>query len=93
MHGGGLASDEVPAILQRGEMVLPKGFRANGGGSSGMNVTIIDNAGVAVRPEKKKDQFGREQLHLIIDQRVADPYSGASVALGARGARNPVKRR
>src|SRR5262245_46890322 len=34
MHSGGLAGDEVPAILQRGETVLPRGMRA-----FGLNVT------------------------------------------------------
>ncbi len=37
-HSGGIAGlmpDEVPAILQRGEIVIPKGgFRGEGGGSS-----------------------------------------------------------
>jgi lambda family phage tail tape measure protein len=37
-HGGGIAGlmpDEVPAILQRGEIVIPKGgFRGEGGGGS-----------------------------------------------------------
>ncbi|WP_414464595.1 tape measure protein [Hyphomicrobium sp. DY-1] len=36
-HGGGIAGlkpDEVPAILQRGERVVPKGARAAGGGVS-----------------------------------------------------------
>jgi hypothetical protein len=92
MHGGGLAGDEVPAILQRGETVLPRGFKAGRQGG-GMKVTVNDYAGVRVTPQKRRDEFGREELYVEIDRRIADPYSGASVALGARGARNPVKRR
>ena len=39
MHNGGIAGDEVPTILKKGELVLPKGFMP-GGGSGG--VTVID---------------------------------------------------
>ena len=39
MHNGGLAGDEVPTILKKGELVLPKGFMPGGGGGG---VTIID---------------------------------------------------
>lgn len=31
-HSGGLAGDEVPAILQKGERVLPRGASDAGGG-------------------------------------------------------------
>lgn len=92
MHRGGIAGDEVPTILQKGEIVLPKGFRAPRGGGD-MKVNIYDNAGIAVRTDRKKDQFGRDELNIAIDERIADPYSGASSALSARGARSPIKRR
>lgn len=45
MHGGGLAGDEVPAILQKGEIVLPKGARATSGGVSVDARTTIDARG------------------------------------------------
>jgi hypothetical protein len=38
LHGG-LARDEFPAILQKGETVIPKGG-AGGGGGGALNVTI-----------------------------------------------------
>jgi len=48
MHGGGFAGlkpDEVPAILQRGEMVVPRGQAARYGqtqsGATNVNVTIM----------------------------------------------------
>lgn len=51
MHSGGVAgglrAGEVPAILQRGEMVLPKGFGRSGGGYGGRDgggQTIVINA-------------------------------------------------
>jgi hypothetical protein len=39
MHLGGLAGDEVPAILQRGERVIPRG------GSAGLVIHIQQNIG------------------------------------------------
>jgi len=50
MHRGGLAGDEVPAILQRGETVIPRGARMGGIVQHfhiGGNVTHADLAAVA----------------------------------------------
>jgi len=50
MHFGGLAGDEVPAILQRGETVIPRGARMGGIVQHfhiGGNVTHADLAAVA----------------------------------------------
>lgn len=47
MHGGGIAglrSDEVPAILQRGEVVQPKNARAGGAAAGGDNYQITIQA-------------------------------------------------
>ena len=47
MHSGGmpgLRADEVPAILQRGEMVLPRGAK-RGGGQETINVVLRDDSG------------------------------------------------
>ncbi|MCC8185012.1 tape measure protein [Cloacibacillus porcorum] len=53
MHGGGIAglrSDEVPAILQRGEVVQPKGARSgsagNGGDSYQITIQAIDTQSI-----------------------------------------------
>ncbi|MDO5116184.1 MAG: tape measure protein [Synergistaceae bacterium] len=47
MHGGGIAglrSDEVPAILQRGEVVLPKNAQSNNAASGGDSYQITIQA-------------------------------------------------
>ena len=47
MHGGGIAglrSDEVPAILQRGEVVQPKNARSGGTASGGDSYQITIQA-------------------------------------------------
>lgn len=64
MHGGGIAGDEVPTILQKGEVVLPKGFR--GGGGSVTN--IYTQPGMRVeRRESRRGGIRREDLYVIMD--------------------------
>lgn len=46
----GLASDEMPAIIQRGETIIPKGGSAGGG----QVVNIYNNAGVSVEQQKRR---------------------------------------
>ncbi|MGD9506940.1 MAG: phage tail tape measure C-terminal domain-containing protein [Geminicoccaceae bacterium] len=68
LHSG-LAADEFPAILQRGETVIPMG------GTSGTVVQIINQGGGRVRQERSKMPDGRELVRIIIDavaQNIAD---------------------
>ena len=62
MHSGGLASDEVPAILQKGEVVLPKGFKMGGGGGYGR--VVVNNYGGEVEQRQTKGPGGDRQLTL-----------------------------
>lgn len=64
LHNGGkiLASDEVPAILQRGETVIGKGK-----GSEGTLVQVINNSGAETREESGgRSPDGREITRIII---------------------------
>lgn len=48
MHGGGIAGlrpDEVPAILQRGEMVLPRGSRVTARPAETVRIVLQDDSG------------------------------------------------
>lgn len=65
----GLAADEFPAILQRGETVIPRG------GNAGTVVQVINHSGGRVRQERSKTPDGRELVRIIIDavaQNIAD---------------------
>lgn len=68
-HSGGiagLAPDEVPAILQRGEVVLPRG--TTGGGSKNVNITI-ENKGTPQQITDSQVRFDPEAMviKIIID--------------------------
>ncbi|WP_162918500.1 phage tail tape measure protein [Taklimakanibacter deserti] len=102
--GGGTLHTGRPTLVgERGpELIVPRGAGyvvpnsglRGGGGEGPINIKFVDNAGVSVTP--KRGQGDRRELEFIIDQRidrrVADPYTPTNLALGARGARNPVKR-
>ena len=60
----GLAPDEYPAILQRGETVTPKG------GSVAPTINIINNAGAEISTDMQEVNGGL-QLDVMIDQVVA----------------------
>ena len=44
-HNGGLVGGEVPAILKRGEIVLPAGAARKGGGTETVNIRLQDDTG------------------------------------------------
>ncbi|MFZ2446071.1 MAG: hypothetical protein WAW37_06925 [Syntrophobacteraceae bacterium] len=89
-HSGGLASDEVPAILQKGELVIRKGgWRADDsrGGSSGppkVNITVNDQSGrLQVKEEEVSFDFANGVLSVVFsaidsDTRMRDKIKGAS---------------
>lgn len=60
-HGGGLAGDEVPAILQKGETVLPKG--------GGVTVNVINKSGTDLDAKQDAPRFdgGGLILDVVVD--------------------------
>jgi hypothetical protein len=92
MHGGGLAGDEVAAILQRGETVLPRGYRAGGGSTSISNNVgniAIDMSGtgqVAADTDSGK-RFGENVRKLIQREMVAQSRPGGLLTQPGSGGR------
>lgn len=66
MHNGGkiLGSDEVPAILQKGEKVIPRGENDN----NKVTVQIINNSGAQVKEESTRSSDGEEIRRFIIEE-------------------------
>jgi len=82
LHGG-LAPDEMPAIVQRGERILPKGA-----GMPAVNVIINNNTGMDIR-QKGQPQYDGENLVVTLEamlsdriQRNAGPLRGTIMGLG-----------
>jgi hypothetical protein len=87
MHSGGVAgglrAGEVPAILQKGEIVLPRGMKSGGGGAPqavNINVNVSGARGnqeiqqmVASGVSQGIDEFSRKGLPVRIKQVNADP--------------------
>jgi tape measure domain-containing protein len=78
MHSGGIAGirpDEVPAILQKGEMVIPRGGRLAGGGDS-FNMPITINAPGADAAQLRRVQDSvvelRKNIPKMVDKRNKD---------------------
>lgn len=67
LHNGGkiLGSDEVPAVLQRGERVIPAGANDNG---PRVKVQIINNTGAQVREESTRNSDGEEIRRFVIEE-------------------------
>lgn len=67
-HTGGIAGlrpNEVPAILERGEMVIPKGAVGRGGGGN-VSVIVENNSGAQARTEESMQ--GQDKIiRVIID--------------------------
>lgn len=93
-HSGGIAGlrpDEVPAILQKGEVVLPRGAGVKNGGG-GVDIQIIDQrgSGAPVEAQRQTGPDGREQIKLFVRDEVksliASGYldKSMSAAYGAR---------
>jgi hypothetical protein len=93
-HDGvaGLGSDELPAILQRGETVLPKGYAAGGGNSSVSNsigaINIdMSGTGKVAADSQKGAQFGEIVRKLIQTEIVAQSRPGGLLTGSGSGAR------
>jgi hypothetical protein len=92
MHGGGLAGDEVAAILQRGETVLPRGYRAGGGNTSISNnvgniaIDMSSTGQVAADTDSGK-RFGENVRKLIQREMVAQSRPGGLLTGSGGGGR------
>jgi hypothetical protein len=65
MHSGGIAGNEVPAILKRGEVVLPSMPTRRGGG--GVEVNIINRStGTEVQQSERRGPDGRQIIEAIV---------------------------
>jgi len=81
MHNGGVAGlrpDEVPAILQRGETVLPKGANTR---APEMRV-IINNAPPHQREERQNETGGTDLLINFIKSEVAKDAANPKAVIG-----------
>lgn len=67
LHSG-LAPDEFPAILQRGERVIPKG---GGGGNSGPMIVINNNSGIPVQTNGTPKFDGEKWVVSLIQKNVS----------------------
>ncbi len=94
LHGGGLVSDEVPTILQRGERVLTEAQQANtaqtiaalaamsSNQAPQVRVTITNNAARVAEADAEVGQGpdGGVNIHLLIDE--IDGELGRRVSIG-----------
>jgi len=72
---GGLAPDEIPAILQTGERVLSRGQNASyesGAQKPQVNLTIVNNSS---KVDTKQDQSPSGDIIVTIDDLAAQAYS------------------
>lgn len=98
-HNGGIAGDEVPAILRRGEPVFKSMDHARQTvGGARVNVTVINNAGVRVQTQEREGANGGVDMDVIIDRVVAEKLGDRGTAsnntLRKRfGAQPALKRR
>ena len=83
LHSG-LASDEYPAILQRGETVIPRG----GAGGGNMIVNIYNSSGAQITTKETKLPGGGMQIDIEVQKMVAsDIYNGSGAVTQALQAK------
>lgn len=110
-HSGGLPglrAGEVPAILQKGELVLPRALVAAMSGmraapraaeprGGDMVVNIYNRSDASVREQRSQDGNGNTRLDVIIDRVVADKLgrqgTASNRALRDMGVRQRLTRR
>ncbi|KQZ31577.1 hypothetical protein ASD50_15010 [Mesorhizobium sp. Root552] len=98
-HNGGIANDEVPAILKRGEPVFKSMEHARQVvGGSNVNVVINNNAGVAVQAQERREADGSISIDVLVDRVVAEKLSrrgtaANSILRGEFGAQKVLKGR
>lgn len=90
LHNG-LAADEMPAILQRGETVLPRGFRAGGSTSVSNSIGNINidmsGTGVVASDSDSGRRLGLNIQKLIQREIVSQSRPGGLLTAGGSGAR------
>ncbi len=96
--GGAVASGQAFVVGERGPELLVTGRTAGqvvanggssgaGGGSSGVNVTVVNNAGADVSVQQKQRSNGTRELEILVDTMVAQSLTrGNSKAFQALGA-------
>ena len=91
MHNGGLAGDEVAAILQRGETVIPRGTIGAGGGQVSNSIGSINidmsGSGVVAADSQKGRQFGNLVQTLIQREMVRQSKPGGLLRSSGSGGR------
>jgi hypothetical protein len=98
-HNGGIANDEVPAILKRGEPVFKSMEHARQVvGGSNVNVVINNNAGVAVQTQERREADGSISIDVMLDRVVAEKLgtrgtAANSILRGEFGAQKVLKGR
>ncbi|MCA0278445.1 MAG: phage tail length tape measure family protein [Proteobacteria bacterium] len=97
-HNGGIAGDEVPAILRRGEPVFKSFEHARQVVGGGVNINISNNAGVEIQAKHRKNDDGTTTVDVVIDRMVADKLATRGTAAnntirGQFGASQALKRR
>ncbi|ODT22215.1 MAG: hypothetical protein ABS35_15295 [Kaistia sp. SCN 65-12] len=98
--GAGLASDEVPAILRRGEPVFRSFEHARQvvGGGNKVSININNLGGASVSAESREEADGTTAIDIIVDRVVAEKLSRRGTAANNTlrnqfGAREALKRR
>lgn len=80
-HSGGLAGDEMPAVLKRGEGVFTPGqMRALGGGASNVRIEVVNPPGRPAEVESATPRFDAEGMVVTIVMR--DISDGGPIARG-----------
>lgn len=77
MHGGGLAGDEVPSILKRGEIVLtPKQFKSVAGNSPNVQINVIDQTSEKKTVDQRQSKWDGEKWVMDIILSAVDTNRG-----------------
>lgn len=100
-HNGGIANDEVPAILRRGEPVFKSMEHARQVvGGNNISINVQNSAGdlVAVSANQRQNENGDVDISILVDQLVANKLSTRGTASNATlrgefGAQKVLKRR
>lgn len=71
MHSGGLAGDEVPTILQKGERVIPKGGAAGG---TQVQINVINQSG---QPTTARETGRRQDGNKVVIDMVLEAVAGS----------------
>lgn len=87
MHSGGLVGGEVPTILQRGEMVIPRGAMGRGGGQQIVNV--YPQPGQSVE-RRERQSNGRQIVDIVLGEVKRDFAQGGFDKAAARYGMRPV---